>query len=214
MTGKPAIFLDRDGTLNEGVGYVSHPSRFTLFPWTVEAIRAIRDEGFLAVMITNQSGIGRGYFSEEMLRGVHGDFQRLLEAAGTALDGIYYCPHRPDEGCECRKPKPGMLLRASKELGCDLSRSWMVGDNESDLKTAWSVGARAALVRTGDGEGNLGYQARSWLRQPDLVAANLHRAVCEILWSPQPERSASESAVKRRASRAARAAGVGPRGTE
>ena len=149
MTGKPAIFLDRDGTLNEGVGYVSHPSRFTLFPWTVEAIRAIRDEGFLAVMVTNQSGIGRGYFSEEMLLSIHGDFQRLLEAAGTALDGIYYCPHRPDEGCECRKPKPGMLLRASKELGCDLSRSWMVGDNESDLKTAWSVGARASWFGRG-----------------------------------------------------------------
>jgi len=182
VTGKPAIFLDRDGTLNEGVGYVNHPSRFVLFPWTVEAIRAIRDEGFLAVMITNQSGVGRGYFSEEMLRGVHGDFQRLLEAAGTALDGIYYCPHRPDEGCECRKPKPGMLLRAEKELGCDLSRSWMVGDNRSDLETAWSVGARAALVRSGDGEGNLAYQAQSWPRQPDLIAANLHRAVCDILW--------------------------------
>jgi D-glycero-D-manno-heptose 1,7-bisphosphate phosphatase len=184
VTGKPAIFLDRDGTLNEGVGYVNHESRFRLFPWTVEAIRTIRDEGFLAVMVTNQSGVGRGYFSEEMLREIHADFQRLLEAAGTALDGIYYCPHRPDEGCECRKPKPGMLLRAAKDLGCDLSRSWMIGDNESDLKTAWSVGARAALVRTGDGEGNLDHQARKWPRQPDLVAANLHRAVCDILWGP------------------------------
>jgi histidinol-phosphate phosphatase family protein len=211
---KPAIFLDRDGTCNQGVGYVNHKSRFRLFPWTVEAIRAIRDEGFLAVVITNQSGVGRGYFSEETLREIHDDFQRLLGAAGTALDGIYYCPHRPDEGCDCRKPKPGMLRRASKELGCDLSRSWMVGDNRSDLETAWSVGARAALVRTGDGEGNLAFQARSWPRQPDLVAANLHRAVCDILWSPQPERSASESTPKRRASRAARAAGVGPRGTE
>ncbi len=183
MTGKPAIFLDRDGTLNEGVGWVNHPSRFRPFPWTVEAIRAIRDEGFLAVMITNQSGIGRGYFSEQMMREIHADFQRLLEEAGTALDGIYYCPHRPDEGCECRKPKPGMLLRASKELGCDLSRSWMVGDNESDLETAWSVGARAALVRTGDGEGNF-RDVEHWPRPPDLVAANLHRAVCDILWGP------------------------------
>jgi len=214
LTGKPAIFLDRDGTLNEAVGYLNHPSLFRVFPWTVEAIRAIRDEGYLAVMITNQSGIGRGYFSEEMMQEVHAGFRRLLEEAGTTLDGIYHCPHRPDDGCECRKPKPGMLLRAEKELGCDLSRSWMVGDNRSDLETAWSVGARAALVRTGDGEGNLSYQAPNWPRQPDLIAANLHRAVCDILWSPQPERSASESAVKRRASRAARAAGVGPRGTE
>ena len=182
MTGRPTIFLDRDGTLNEGVGYVNHPSRFRLFPWAVEAIRAIRDEGFLAVLITNQSGVGRGYFSEEMLRGIHEDFQRLLAEAGTALDGIYYCPHRPDEGCECRKPKPGMLLRASKELGCDLSRSWIIGDNRSDLEAAWNAGARAALVRTGDGEGTLSYQARSWPRQADLIAANVHRAVCDILW--------------------------------
>lgn len=181
---KPAIFLDRDGTLNEGVGYVNHKSRFRLFPWTVEAIRAIRDEGFLAVMITNQSGVGRGYFSEEFLREIHEEFQRLLEAAGTRFDGIYYCPHRPDEGCPCRKPKPGMLLQATEELGCDLSRSWMIGDNRSDLEAGWSAGARAALVRTGDGEGNLSYEARNWSRPPDLVAANLHRAVCDILWGP------------------------------
>jgi histidinol-phosphate phosphatase family protein len=189
LSGKPTIFLDRDGTLNEGVGYVNHPSRFRLFPWTVEAIRAIRDEGFLAVVITNQSGVGRGYFSEQMLREIHEGFERLLEAAGTSLDGIYYCPHRPDDGCDCRKPKPGMLRRASEELGCDLSRSWMVGDNFSDLETAWSAGARAALVRTGDGQGNLTFEARRWPRPPDLVAGNLHRAVCDILWSPEPERT-------------------------
>ena len=186
MTGKPAIFLDRDGTLNEGVGYVNHPSRFRLFPWTVEAIRAIRDEGYLAVLITNQSGIGRGYFSEEMLLSIHADLKRLLESAGTALDGIYYCPHRPDEGCECRKPKPLMLRRAEGELGCDLSRSWIIGDNRSDLEAGWSVGARAALVRTGDGEGNLSHQAKSWPRPPDLIAPNVHRAVCDILWGPLP----------------------------
>lgn len=185
MTGKPAIFLDRDGTLNHGAGYVSHPSRFRLFAWTVESIRAIRDEGFLAVMVTNQSGVGRGYFSEEMLLGIHRDLKALLAAAGTALDGIYYCPHRPDEGCDCRKPKPGMLLRAERELGCDLSRSWIVGDNESDLKAGWAVGAKAALVRTGDGEGNLEHQSKRWARPPDLVAAQLQQAVCDILWGPR-----------------------------
>jgi D-glycero-D-manno-heptose 1,7-bisphosphate phosphatase len=182
VTLKPAIFLDRDGTLNEAVGYVSHKSRFRLFPYSVEAIRAIRDEGFLAVMVTNQSGVGRGYFPEELLREIHGELERLLERAGTGLDGIYYCPHRPDEGCECRKPKPGMLIRAAKELGCDLSRSWMVGDNRTDLEAGWSAGAKAALVRTGDGEGNLANEAKSWPRPPDLIAADVHRAVCDILW--------------------------------
>jgi D,D-heptose 1,7-bisphosphate phosphatase len=181
---RPAIFLDRDGTINEGVGYVNHRSRFRLFPWTVEAIRAIRDEGYVAVLITNQSGVGRGYFSEDSVRQIHLDLKRVLEDAGTSLDGVYYCPHRPDEGCSCRKPKPGMLLRAAEELDCDLSRSWIIGDNRSDLEAGWSAGTRAALVRTGDGEGNLAYEARSWRRMPDLVAANLYRAVCDILWGP------------------------------
>jgi histidinol-phosphate phosphatase family protein len=182
VTGRPAIFLDRDGTINEAVGYVTLPSRFRLFPYSVESIRAIRDAGYLAVMVTNQSGVGRGYFREETLREIHGAFQQLLKNAGTGLDGIYYCPHRPDEGCECRKPKPAMLLRAAKELGCDLSRSWMVGDNGSDLEAGFRAGTRSALVRTGDGEGNLAFEAKSWPRPPDLIAPDLHRAVCDILW--------------------------------
>ncbi|MGH9332446.1 MAG: D-glycero-alpha-D-manno-heptose-1,7-bisphosphate 7-phosphatase [Vicinamibacteria bacterium] len=182
--GKPAIFLDRDGTLNESVGYVNHPSRFRLFPWTVETIRAIREEGWLAVLITNQSGIGRGLFPEEVMHQVHEELRRLLEDAGTGIDGIYYCSHRPEDGCECRKPRPGMLLRAQKELGCDLSRSWMVGDSRSDLEAGWTVGARAALVRTGFGEGSYAFEAKNWPRQPDLVAANAHLAVCSILWGP------------------------------
>jgi D-glycero-D-manno-heptose 1,7-bisphosphate phosphatase len=177
---KPAIFLDRDGTLNEGVGYVNHKSRFRLFrgPSRPSARSGTRVS---AVMITNQSGVPR-YFS----RSCCGDPRdpATLEAAGTGFDGIYYCPHRPDEGCPCRKPKPGMLLQAAEELGCDLSRSWMVGDNLSDLEAGWSAGARAALVRTGGGEGNLSYEAKNWPRSPDLVAANLHRAVCDILWGP------------------------------
>jgi D-glycero-D-manno-heptose 1,7-bisphosphate phosphatase len=182
VTGKPAIFLDRDGTLNEAVGYVSHRSRFRLFPYSVESVRAIRDAGFLAVLVTNQSGVGRGYFPEELVQEIHRDFQRLLENAGTGLDGIYYCPHRPDEGCECRKPKPGMLIRAAKELGCDLSRSWMIGDNRTDLEAGWNAGARSALVRTGDGEGNLAYEAKRWAKPANLIATNLHQAVCDILW--------------------------------
>ena len=182
MSGKPAIFLDRDGTLNESVGYVNHPSRFRLFPWTVDAVRTIRDEGFLAVLVTNQSGIGRGLFTEEVLHLVHDELRGVLEQAGTALDGIYYCPHEPDQRCECRKPKPGLLRRAERELGIDLSRSWMVGDGISDLEAAWSVGARGALVLTGFGRGNWEYEKQRWARLPDVVAPDLHQAVCRILW--------------------------------
>jgi len=179
---KPAIFLDRDGTLNESVGYVNHPSRFRLFPWTVEAIRTIRDNGYLAVMVTNQSGVGRGYFDENLLDELHAGLRQVLESAGTELDAVYVCPHRPKDGCECRKPRPGMLLRAERELGCDLGHSWMVGDNLSDLEAAWSVGSRGALVRTGFGEGLVRAKVKDWPRQPDLVAPDLYRAVCSILW--------------------------------
>jgi D-glycero-D-manno-heptose 1,7-bisphosphate phosphatase len=179
---RPTIFLDRDGTLNEWLGYVNHESRFRLFPWTMEAIRAIHDEGYLAVVVTNQSGIGRGMFPEELMRATHGRLQALLKEAGAELDGIYFCPHRPSDGCECRKPKPGMLLRAAAELGCDLGRSWMVGDNFTDLEAGWAAGTRSALVRSGAGEGTLEYEGPNWPRQPDLVAPDVHRAVCSILW--------------------------------
>lgn len=184
MSARPAVFLDRDGTLNEAVGYLNHPSRFRLFPWSVEAIRAIRDEGYLAILTTNQSGIGRGLIAEETLAAVHGELRRILEEAGAPLDGIYCCPHRPQDRCECRKPKPGLLRRAASELGVDLARSWMIGDSLSDLEAAWSVGARAALVRTGYGEGAFRYQQKDWKRKPDLVAPDLHRAVCAIFWGP------------------------------
>ncbi len=184
MSGKPAIFLDRDGTLNESVGYVNHASRFRLFPWSVDAVRLVRDEGYLAVIVTNQSGIGRGFFSDELLTSIHGELEARLEKAGTGLDGIYYCPHKPSDECECRKPQAGMLRRASEsdELDIDLERSWIVGDTMTDLEAGWAVGTRGALVRTGFGEGSLKFESAGWPRQPDLVADNVYRAIADIVW--------------------------------
>jgi D-glycero-D-manno-heptose 1,7-bisphosphate phosphatase len=182
VSGQPAIFLDRDGTLNESVGYVNHASRFRLFPWTVEAIRTIRENGYLAVLVTNQSGVGRGLFDEAVLAETHRRLVEVLTGADTKLDGFYSCPHRPRDGCECRKPKPGMLLQAERDLGCDLEHSWIIGDNHSDLEAAWSVGARGALVRTGFGAGVWEHQVKKWERPPDLVASDVHQAVCSILW--------------------------------
>ena len=182
MTTKPAIFLDRDGTLNESVGYVNHASRFRLYPWSVDAVRMIRDEGYLAVMVTNQSGVGRGFYTDALLASIHGAFEAQLHKAGTGLDGIYYCPHVPKEGCDCRKPKAGMLRRASDELGIDLEQSWIVGDTITDLEAGWSVGARGALVKTGFGAGTLEFESEGWSREPDLVADNAFRAVCDIAW--------------------------------
>lgn len=184
MSEKPAIFLDRDGTLNDSVGYVNHPSRFRPFPFSVDAIRLIRDEGFLAVMVTNQSGIGRGFMSEELLSSIHEDFQSRLETAGTGLDGIYHCPHQPNDGCECRKPSSGMLLQARDELGIDLEASWIIGDTITDLRAGWSVGTKGALVKTGFGAGTLEYESERWERQPDLVGENVYLVLCQIFWGP------------------------------
>ena len=185
---RPAIFLDRDGTLSHEVGYVNHPSRFRLYPWSVDAVWAINRAGWLAVLVTNQAGVARGYFPEVVVHQVMGKLQEAMTAGGAHLDASYVCMHHPTLGeppyrkdCDCRKPRPGMLRRAEAELGADLSRSWVVGDRRSDLQVAWSVGARGALVKTGYGWGELEYLAPSWDRAPDLVAANTLEAVEQIL---------------------------------
>jgi D-glycero-D-manno-heptose 1,7-bisphosphate phosphatase len=188
MNKTPAIFLDRDGTLSHEVGYVNHPSRFRLYPWSVDAVRAVNHAGWLAVLVTNQAGVARGYFPETVLQQVMGGLQDAMAAGGARFDATYVCMHHPTLGeapyrqdCDCRKPRPGMLRRAEAELGADLSSSWVVGDRESDLQLAWSVGGRGALVRTGYGRGELEYLAPKWERAPDLVAANALEAVEQIL---------------------------------
>lgn len=185
---RPAVFLDRDGTISQEVGYVNHVSRFELFPWTIEALRRLRDAGFLAVVVTNQSGVARGFFTEELVRDVHAKLQAQLAAEGLHLDGIYYCPHHPREGeppyrqeCECRKPKPGMLYRAAQELPIDLSRSIVVSDKYEDVAMAQSLGLRGVLVLTGYGRGEYEYRRQAWPCPPDLVAENLLAAVHQIL---------------------------------
>jgi D-glycero-D-manno-heptose 1,7-bisphosphate phosphatase len=187
-TARPAIFMDRDGTLAEEVGYVNHVSRFRLFPWAIDAVRLVNRSGRLAVLITNQAGVARGYFPEPVVHEVHERLRGALTAGAARLDGIYYCPHHPDAGappyrqdCDCRKPKPGLLRRAAEDLGIDLTRSWVVGDRLGDLEVAWAVGARGALVKTGYGRGELEYHATAWPRQPDLVAEHLLEAVSGIL---------------------------------
>jgi D-glycero-D-manno-heptose 1,7-bisphosphate phosphatase len=181
VSGKPAIFLDRDGTLNEPVGFVNHISLFRLFPWSTEAIRLINREGYLAVLVTNQSGVARGLYKESLVHEVHERLETTLSQSGAHLDGIYYCPHWPvQDDCDCRKPRPGMLHRAEKDLGVDLSRSIVIGDSYSDLQMAWSVGARSALVLTGFGRGYYEYQSATWDRQPDWVAPNLYAALVDI----------------------------------
>jgi D-glycero-D-manno-heptose 1,7-bisphosphate phosphatase len=185
---KPAIFMDRDGTLSHEVGYVNHLSRFRLFPYAVDAVRLINASGFLAVVVTNQAGVARGYFPESLVHEVHAALRTAMDEGGARLDGLYVCVHHPSVGeppyrqdCDCRKPRPGLLRRAKADLDIDLRRSWVVGDRLNDLEVAWNAGARAALVRSGYGQGELAHHAGAWPRQPDLVADHLLEAVQRIV---------------------------------
>ncbi len=177
---KPAVFIDRDGTLTDEVGYVNHPSRLRLLPRSAEAVRRLNRAGIPAVMVTNQSGIARGYFSEEVLNAVNAALVDRLKREGAHLDGLYVCAHHPGEGeppfradCDCRKPQPGLLVRAARELDLDLVRSWMVGDKPSDILVGHRVGARTALVLTGYGLGEWEYRRSRFPVPPDHVADDL-----------------------------------------
>ena len=184
MISRPAVFIDRDGTLTEEVGYVNHPRRLRLLPRSAEAIRRLNAAGIAAVVVTNQAGVARGYFSEEVLAAVNAALVAQLKEAGAHLDGIYVCIHHPTEGaspyravCECRKPKPGLLLHAAADHGLDLSRSTLVGDKASDLVAARAVGARSVLVLTGYGLGEWECRRASFPVEPDHVAEDLLDAV-------------------------------------
>lgn len=145
------VLLDRDGTVNVEVDYLSDPDQLRLYPGVGAALRRLRDLGFGLVVLTNQSGIARGKFDIPTLERVHARLAELLAAEGVALDGIYYCPHAPEDGCGCRKPLPGMVERAVAELGVDPERSFMIGDKRIDVEMARAVGAAGILVRTGYG---------------------------------------------------------------
>jgi D-glycero-D-manno-heptose 1,7-bisphosphate phosphatase len=193
MSGaRRAVFMDRDGTISEEVGYVNHVSRYRVFPFAAEAVRMLNEAGWLAVLVTNQAGVARGYFKEELIGEVHKVLASELERGGARLDAVYYCPHHPSVGeppyrfdCDCRKPRPGLLLRAADELDLDLSRCWMVGDRYSDTELARNAGARSALVLTGYGRGELEHQSQAWTHRPDMVAENLLEAVKKIVTSEE-----------------------------
>jgi D-glycero-D-manno-heptose 1,7-bisphosphate phosphatase len=185
---KRAVFIDRDGTISEEVGYINHPARFRVFPYAAAAIKLLNEANWLAVLVTNQAGVARGYFSEDMIGLVHQQLEQNLQQNGAKLNAIYYCAHHPSVGqppyrfdCDCRKPKPGLILRAAKELGIDLSQSWMVGDRHSDVELAGAAGVQSAFVLSGYGRGEWEYQRASWQHQPDLVAENLLEAVQRIV---------------------------------
>ena len=183
-----AVFIDRDGTLSEEVGYINHPERFRLFPYAGQAIRHLNENGWLAIVTTNQAGVARGYFSEEMIETVHKGMEDKLAIDGARLDAIYYCAHHPSVGeppyrvdCNCRKPKPGLIARAATDFDVDLKNSWMVGDRYSDIQMARNAGVKSAFVMSGYGRGEWEHQRQSWTEQPDMVAEDLLQVVLNIV---------------------------------
>ena len=184
-----AVFLDRDGTINEEVGYVNHLDRFTLLPRVGQAIRLLNQQGIRTVVITNQSGVARGYFPESLVHLVHQKMKDHLEREGAHLDGIYYCPHHPEIGeppyrqkCRCRKPGTGLIERAVKELELDPFQSYMIGDRGVDVEFGNQFGAKRILVLTGYGKGEWEYRRDQWKFKPDHVAPDLYEAVQWILF--------------------------------
>jgi len=183
-----AIIMDRDGTISEEVGYVNHLSRWRLLPRSLEAVRLVNQAGLLAIVTTNQSGVARGYFSQDLVEAVHGRLRLLAGESGARLDAIYYCPHHPSEGappwrsaCDCRKPKPGMILRAAREHDIDLASSFVVGDSVVDIEAGHAAGVPGVLVLTGYGRGLVEHQKDRFRTPPAHTAEDLLAAVRWIL---------------------------------
>ena len=197
QSGRPAVFMDRDGCLIEEMGYLNHPSRVRILPRTAAAVARLNAAGIPALMATNQAGIARGYFSAETLAEINAEVVRQLASEGARLDGLYVCTHHPTVGsppyrrlCDCRKPKPGLLQRAAEELGVDLSRSVMVGDKPSDVEAGQAAGAAGVLVLTGYGRGEWEYLRHAWTVKPDHVAEDLLDAVVWALARFESEKGA------------------------
>jgi D-glycero-D-manno-heptose 1,7-bisphosphate phosphatase len=170
--GDAAVFVDRDGTLIEEVGYLDRPERLELYPWTIDAVRALNRAGLRVILVSNQSGVARGFFTEQVVEDVHRQLASMLEAGGARIDAYYYCPHHRDGkvpryaiDCDCRKPRRGLVDRAAREFGIDPEGSYTIGDRWFDVALARTVGAQGVLVRTG-------YGASEETRLPDGLHAD------------------------------------------
>ena len=149
MTGARAVLLDRDDTICPDVPHNGDPAKMHVFPYAPEAVRRLNDAGYLVIVVTNQSGIGRGMYTVDDMVATNEEMKRQLSVAGARIDDIYFCPHLPGEGCDCRKPKTGMGLRAIADHDLDPSQCWMVGDNDKDVKFGEALGMKALKVGPG-----------------------------------------------------------------
>lgn len=178
-----AVFLDRDGTVNEEVGYLRDLADLRLISGAGAAIRRLNEAGIKVILVTNQAGIARGYFPESLLQDIHARLEQMLREEGASLDAIYYCPHHPTAGnshytrvCDCRKPGTGMIDRAARDLDIDVRGSYVVGDKWSDVELGQRAGAHAILVKSGYAPDDPGNIRPTHLREPDFVAHTISEA--------------------------------------
>lgn len=191
MKKNTAVFLDRDGTINEEVGYIDNLDKLKIIPRAYEAIRLINKSGMKVVVISNQAGVARELFTEEFLKATNDYLHAMLRQEGACIDGFYYCPHHPTVGkepylqvCGCRKPEPGMMLQAARDLDIDLTKSYIVGDRYNDMEAGKKIGVRGVLVKTGFGERllqNDGPDEAGPQNTPDFIAEDILEAVHWIL---------------------------------
>ena len=171
---RPAAFIDRDGTLIEEVNFLNRVEDLRIFDFTSEALDRLRSNDFLIIVVTNQSGIGRGIFDETAMHLIHDEIQKQLD---NSIDAFFYCPHLPCDGCSCRKPNLGMIEAAERAFAIDMDRSWMIGDKKIDVETGINAGVGSAMVLTGYGS----VHQHELDQKPNIVADNLLRAVEQIL---------------------------------
>lgn len=190
---RPAVFIDRDGTVNEQMGYLNHPSRFKLLPGTAEAIGLLNRKEILAIIVSNQSGVARGYFPLELVKEIHALMERRLAEGGARVDGVFFCPHHPrgivpefTRTCDCRKPDIGLLTRACRSFDIDMARSYLIGDRYLDIETAERAGVKGVLVKTGYGMGDVKYILPGKSLQPVHIAEDLLHAVRWLLEREKP----------------------------
>ena len=169
---RPAIFLDRDGVLIVERNFLVNPDDIEFYPETMESLASITDN-YVKIVISNQSGIARGYFSEKDVRRINDEISRQLASSGILIDGWYFCPHGPEDGCSCRKPRPGMILKAAEKFNIDFNKSWIIGDKSSDIEAGKAAGIKTILVKTGYGGSEPGASNTS----PDFTASNIGEAI-------------------------------------
>lgn len=173
---RKAVFLDRDGTLNVDKGYVHRVAEWEWIPGAIDALAALKQAGFLLIVVTNQAGIARGYYDKHDMAALHAAINAELQQHGATIDGFYHCPHHPEFGavleCECRKPMPGMILQAQQDFDIDLAHSWLVGDKVSDIQAGLAAGVSSILVRTGYGSAERDLLGADDICVADIVAAS------------------------------------------